>query len=60
MTGSVIALPNTLIVPAVTMTLTREKAVKLIGSPQKLPRRTAFWLGAKREKSQKLSIRVEK
>ena len=36
-TGSVIALPKTLMVPAVTITLTTAKAVKLTGSPQKLP-----------------------
>src|SRR3954452_18653894 len=46
--------------PPVTTTETIEKAMKFTGSPQKLPTLTARRLGAKREKSQKLSIRVEK
>ena len=36
-TGSRIASPKTATVPAVTMTVTTEKAVKLTGRPQKLP-----------------------
>src|SRR5215213_2325361 len=37
-TGSVMASPNTVREPEVTMTMTSEKAMKLIGNPQKLPR----------------------
>lgn len=43
-----------------TTTETTEKAMKFTGSPHRLAVRTAFRDGANREKSQKLSIRVEK
>src|SRR5918998_3575199 len=59
-TGSVMASPNTVREPDVTMTMTSEKAKKLTGSPQKLPTLTIRSDGEKREKSQKLSISVEK
>ena len=57
-TGSVMALPNTVIVPAVTSTLITEKAVKLSGNPKKLPSQMVFRDGVNREKSQKLSMSV--
>ena len=56
--GSVMASPNTCMLPAVTITDSSANAVELIGRPQKLPRRTVFWSGVNREKSQKLSISV--
>src|ERR671910_2489848 len=59
-TGSVMASPYTATEPAVTTTVTSEKAVKLTGNPQKLPHLTIRSDGEKREKSQKLSISVEK
>src|SRR3712207_2876901 len=59
-TGSVIASPNTVAEPLVTTTTTSENAMKLTGSPQKLPTLTIRSVGEKREKSQKLSINVEK
>ena len=59
-TGSVMASPNTVREPDVTMTMTSEKAKKLTGSPQKLPTLTIRSDGEKRAKSQKLSISVEK
>src|SRR5215208_3582172 len=59
-TGSVIASPYTATEPAVTTTVTSEKAMKLTGRPQKLPTLTIRSDGEKREKSQKLSISVEK
>src|SRR6478735_2981356 len=52
--------PYTLKVPAVTTTETTEKAMKFTGSPHRFAVRTACREGAKREKSQKLSISVEK
>src|SRR5215204_4339371 len=59
-TGSVMASPNTVWAPDVTTTTTSEKAMKLTGRPQKLPTLTIRSEGEKREKSQKLSISVEK
>src|SRR5215211_376868 len=59
-TGSVIASPYTATEPAVTTTVTREKAVKLTGSPKKLPHLTIRSDGEKREKSQKFRSSVEK
>src|SRR6476646_8505402 len=59
-TGSVIASPNTAMLPAVTATVTTANAMKLTGRPQKLPRTTVDRLGANREKSQKFSSSVEK
>ncbi len=56
--GSVMACPNASSEPAVTITETTTNAVELMGSPQKLPRLTVRSSGAKREKSQKLSISV--
>src|SRR3954464_7044414 len=59
-TGSVIASPNTAMLPAVTATVTTANAMKLIGRPQKLPRTTVGRFGANREKSQKFNSSVEK
>ena len=59
-TGSWIYWPNTAKVPEVVITVTSEKAMKLIGKPQKLPFFTAGMLCAKREKSLKLHIGPEK
>src|SRR4051794_3314775 len=59
-TGSVMASPNTATEPPVTTTVTREKAVKLTGRPQKLPLLTIRSEGEKREKSQKFKSSVEK
>src|SRR6476646_6853601 len=59
-TVSVMYSPYTANVPAVTSTDTTEKAMKLIGRPQKLPITTARRSGANRAKTQQLSSSVEK
>ena len=59
-TGSVIKCPNTGKVADVVITVTIEKARKLIGKPQKFPSFTAFIATQYREKSPKLSIGPEK
>ena len=54
-TGSMIILPKTFTLPAVTMTVMIAKTRKLIGRPRKLPTFICPRLFAKREKSPKLS-----
>src|ERR671927_136872 len=54
------ALPYTATEPAVTTTVTSEKAVKFTGSPKKLPHLTIRSEGEKRAKSQKFRSSVEK
>ena len=59
-TGSMIMVPNTLTLPAVTMTVMMANTMKLTGSPRKLP--IFIWrsLLPKREKSPKLSSSAAK
>jgi hypothetical protein len=55
-----IASPNTLTVPAVTITVMMVNTMKLTGSPRKLPTFIVFSLRAKREKSPKFSSSAAK
>ena len=59
-TGSMIASPNTLTVPAVTITVMMANTMKLTGNPRKFPAFIAVSLRAKREKSPKFSSSAAK
>ena len=59
-TGSMIISPKTSTEPAVTMTTTMAKSMKLTGSPRKLPTFICCSLLPKREKSPKFSSSAAK